>query len=82
MKFIPEAHRHLHSYTIRPEGTTHTVVSVSVLLWFIRYIYYHNLQFLNNVIFLYLNEDLLPRGYLILAVILLSTFSCLVATYF
>ena len=40
MKFIPEAHRPLHSYTIRPEGAIRTVVSVSALIWFIRYIYY------------------------------------------
>jgi len=35
-----------------PEEIIHPVVSVSVLTWFIRYIYYWNLQFLNNVIIL------------------------------
>jgi uncharacterized integral membrane protein len=33
-----------------PEVITHSVVSVSALPWFIKYIYYWNLQFLNNVI--------------------------------
>jgi hypothetical protein len=33
-----------------PEGIIHPVVSASALTWFIRYIYYRNLQFLNNVI--------------------------------
>jgi hypothetical protein len=33
-----------------PEGIIRPVVSVSALTWFIRYIYYWNLQFLNNVI--------------------------------
>jgi hypothetical protein len=32
------------------EGITRPVVSVSALTWFHRYIYYWNLQFLNNVI--------------------------------
>ena len=32
------------------EGITRSVVSASVLTWFIIYIYYRNLQFLNNVI--------------------------------
>jgi hypothetical protein len=32
------------------EGIIHLVVSDSALTWFIRYIYYWNLQFLNNVI--------------------------------
>jgi hypothetical protein len=33
-----------------PKGIISPVVSVPVLAWFIRYIYYWNLQFLNNVI--------------------------------
>ena len=33
-----------------PEGIIRPVVSVSALTWVIRYIYYWNLQFLNNVI--------------------------------
>jgi len=33
-----------------PEGIIRPVVSASALTWFIRYIYYWNLQFLNNVI--------------------------------
>jgi hypothetical protein len=32
------------------EGITRLVVSASVLTWFIRYIFYWNLQFINNVI--------------------------------
>ena len=34
-----------------PEGIIRPVVSASELTWFIRYIYYWNLQFLNNAIF-------------------------------
>ena len=37
-------------WTIVPEGIIRPVVSVSVLTWFIIYIYYLNLQFLNNVL--------------------------------
>ena len=33
-----------------PEGIIHPVVSTSELTWFIRYIYYWNLQFLHNAI--------------------------------
>ena len=33
-----------------PEGIIHQVVRASTMTWFIRYIYYWNLQFLNNVI--------------------------------
>ena len=33
-----------------PEGIILPVVSTSALTWFIRYIYYYNLQFLNNLI--------------------------------
>jgi hypothetical protein len=33
-----------------PEGIIRPVVSDSTLTWFIRYVYYWNLQFLNNVI--------------------------------
>jgi hypothetical protein len=33
-----------------PEGIICPVVSVSALTWFIRFSYYWNLQFLNNVI--------------------------------
>ena len=33
-----------------PEGIIHPVVSALVLKWFIRYIYYWDLHFLNNVI--------------------------------
>jgi hypothetical protein len=33
-----------------PEAIIHPVANASALTWFIRYIYYWNLQFLNNVI--------------------------------
>ena len=34
-----------------PEGIIHPVVRASALIWFIKYIYYWNLQFLDNIIF-------------------------------
>jgi hypothetical protein len=40
----------LVDYLLVPEGIIHPVVSAKALTWFIRYIYYWNLQFLNNVI--------------------------------
>jgi hypothetical protein len=33
-----------------PEGFIHAVASASALTWFIRYIYYRNIQYLNNII--------------------------------
>jgi hypothetical protein len=44
-------------WTIVPEGIIRPVVSVSVLTWFIRYIYYWNLQFLNNVLWFYCSQN-------------------------
>ena len=44
-----------------PEGIIRPVVSVPTLAWFIRYICYSNLQFLNNVIII-TTKDLLPRA--------------------
>jgi hypothetical protein len=41
-------------------------VSASALTWFVRYIYYGNLQFLNNVI-INKTEVLLPQAYVTLA---------------
>jgi hypothetical protein len=41
--------RYLCWWTISPRGIIRPVVSASALTWFIRYIYYWNLQFLNNV---------------------------------
>jgi len=48
------------------EGITRLVVSASVLTWFIRYIFYWNLQFINNVI---INKTmvLIPHVYVTLA---------------
>ena len=43
-----------------PEGIIHQVVRASAMTWFIRYIYYWNLQFLNNVI-IYKAKVLLPQ---------------------
>ena len=43
------------------ESIISPVVSVSTLTWFIRYIYYWNMQFLNNVIMIKTNI-LLPRS--------------------
>ena len=43
-----------------PEGIIRSVVGASALTWFIRYIYYWNLQFLNNVI-INKTEVLLPQ---------------------
>jgi hypothetical protein len=37
-------------FTISPEDIIRPVGNDSTLPWFIRYIYYWNLQFLNNVI--------------------------------
>ena len=34
---------------LAPEGIIRPVVSVLALTWFIRYIYYYNLRFLENV---------------------------------
>jgi hypothetical protein len=42
--------RYLGWWAISPEGIIRPVVSDSELTWFNRYIYYCNLQFLNNVI--------------------------------
>ena len=66
MKVIPETCRAHHIWYLRflcqhwndtsaggllvLEGIIRSVVSASVLTWFIIYIYYRNLQFLNNVI--------------------------------
>jgi hypothetical protein len=49
-----------------PEDIIHPVVRVSALTWFIRYIYYWNLQFLNNVIIIN-TKVLLPHAYVTLA---------------
>ena len=49
-----------------PEGIIHLVVSDSILTWFIRYIYYWNLQFLNHVI-INKTKVLLPQTYVTLA---------------
>ena len=49
-----------------PEGIIRPVVSASALTWFIRYIYYWNLQFLNNVI-INKTKVLLPQAYVTLA---------------
>ena len=48
------------------EGIIHPVVSVSALIWFIRYICYRNLQLLNNVI-ITKAKVLLPQVYVTLA---------------
>jgi hypothetical protein len=44
-----------------PEGIIRPVVSASALTWFIRYIYYWNLQFLKNVI-IHKTKVLLPQA--------------------
>jgi hypothetical protein len=44
-----------------PEGIILPVVSASVMTWFIRYIYYWNLQFLNHVIIIK-TSVLLPQA--------------------
>ena len=49
-----------------PEGIIRPVVSASALTWFIRYIYYWNCQFLNNVI-INKTKVLLSQAYLTLA---------------
>ena len=49
-----------------PEGMIRPEVSASALTWFVRYIYYGNLQFLNNVI-INKTEVLLPQAYVTLA---------------
>ena len=49
-----------------PDGIIRPVVSASALTWFIRYIYYWNLEFLNNVI-IHKTKALLPRAYVTLA---------------
>ena len=38
------------SVLLLPKGIIHAVASASALTWFIRYIYYRNIQYLNNVI--------------------------------
>jgi hypothetical protein len=48
------------------EGIIRPVVSASGLTWFIRYIYFWNLQFLNNVI-INKTKVLLPQVYVTLA---------------
>ena len=47
------------------EGIIHPVVSASALTWFIRYIYYWILQFLNNVIIIK-TKVLHPQAYVTL----------------
>jgi hypothetical protein len=49
-----------------PQGIIRPVVSASALTWFIRYIYYWNFQFLNNVI-INKTKVLLPQAYVTLA---------------
>jgi hypothetical protein len=49
-----------------PQGIIRPVISASALTWFIRYIYYWNLQFLNNVI-INKTKALLPQAYVTLA---------------
>jgi hypothetical protein len=44
-----------------PEGIIGPVVSASALAWFIRYIFYRNLQFLNHVIIIKI-KVFLPLG--------------------
>jgi hypothetical protein len=44
-----------------PEGIIRPVVSASALTWFIRYVYFWNLLFLNNVI-INKTKVLLPRA--------------------
>ena len=44
-----------------PEGIIRLVISVSALLWLIRYIYYSYLQFLNNIIIIKTKVVLLQR---------------------
>ena len=48
-------------YVLVPNGIIRPVVSVSAMTWFIRYIYYWNLQILDNVIFIKTNV-LLPQA--------------------
>jgi hypothetical protein len=48
-------------YVLVPDGIIRPVVSVSAMTWFIRYIYYWNLQILDNVIFIKTNV-LLPQA--------------------
>jgi hypothetical protein len=48
-------------YVRVPDGIIRPVVSVSAMTWFIRYIYYWNLQILDNVIFIKTNV-LLPQA--------------------
>jgi hypothetical protein len=49
-----------------PQSIIRPVVSASALTWFIRYIYYWNLQFLNNVI-INKTKVLLPQANVTLA---------------
>jgi hypothetical protein len=49
-----------------PEDIIHPVVSVSTLTWFIRYIYYWNLQFINNVIIIKIILAMLVRPFSLL----------------
>ena len=46
-----------------PEGIILPVFNASTLIWFIRYIYYWNLQFLNNVIFIICFSSLTHRSW-------------------
>jgi hypothetical protein len=49
-KFITGSIALLVDYILAPEGIIRPVVSASVLTLFIRYIYYWDLHFLNNII--------------------------------
>jgi hypothetical protein len=56
--------RYLCWYTISPtKSIICPIVRVSVLTWFIGYIYYCNLQFLNNVIIIKSKLNLVDFGY-------------------
>ena len=45
-----------------PEDIIHPEVSASELTWLIRYIYYRNVQYLNNVIIDQTNRVVLPQA--------------------
>jgi hypothetical protein len=49
-KWISEKNEYIDGGLLVPLGIIHPVVSASALTWFIRYIYYWNLPFLNSVI--------------------------------
>ena len=57
--------RYLCGGLLVPQGIIRPVVSASALTWFIRYIYFWKLQFLNNVI-IYKSKVILPQSYVIL----------------